>query len=459
MTPNRLLSGCFAAALIVLSLPSSGAAFPVDGYSTVLPKGTELNEDALGRPTELFHAETMGGTKSYLVKLGDMAFSSPYILGDRARRAGVSCATCHVNGASNAKLYVPGMSVRPGTFDTTGPFFNPPADDGVLDALTIPSLRGARYLAPYGHDGRFGSLGDFVRNVIVNEFAGADPSPLLVQAMVAYIQNIDFLPNPRLGPDGRLTKTATASERRGEALFNKPFRTQPAMNCASCHTPSGAFVDHLQHDVGTGGYFKTPTLINADFNAPYFHDGRFDTYAQVIDYFDSVFQLRLSVRDKTDLETYLTAVGDGQTPVTPDGVDPRMAEIEEFSSVLDTAIAAHDTTTVKLTVNTVGDELREFTEHFPDRLDTTVTGGVAERNAARAGLKQLVLGLRKVELLAAGGAFDDAAAACESYEKTLDAIRPTLMAAVPYSLFTPAVHDAHYAALRQIIETAAKADR
>ena len=51
--------------------------------------------------------------------------------------------------------------------------------------------------------------------------------------------------------------------------------------------PSGAFVDHQQHDVGSGGLFKTPTLRNADFNAPYFHDGRFDTYDQVVAHFDT----------------------------------------------------------------------------------------------------------------------------------------------------------------------------
>ena len=450
--PRGPIGGCVAAMIAFSATQAS--AFPVDGYSTVLPKGTELNEDAIDRPTELFHAETMGGTKSYLVKLGDMAFSSPYIFGKRARRAQISCSTCHVNGASNPKLYVPGMSIRPGTFDTTGPFFNPPADDGVLDAVTIPSLRGARYLAPYGHDGRFPSLGDFVTNVIVNEFAGPEPSPLLVKAMVAYIQNIDFLPNPRLGPDGRLTDKASASEKRGEALFSKPFPKQPSMSCAQCHTPSGAFVDHLQHDVGTGGYFKTPTLINADFNAPYFHDGRYSSFGQVIDYFDGLFELKLSKRDKADLVAYLKAIGDGEHPITPDGVDPQMTEIEEFSSVLDTAIPAHDMAVISLTVSTVGDELREFTEHFPDRMDTTVKGGVAERNAARASLKMLVLSLRKIELLAKTGAFDDAMSVYQSYMQNFEKSRPVLMAAVPYSLFTPAVHDAHYAALRQMLMAA-----
>ena len=52
------------------------AAFPVHGSQTVLPVGTELNEDALDRPREVFRSEGLGGRKSYLVNLGDVAFSS-----------------------------------------------------------------------------------------------------------------------------------------------------------------------------------------------------------------------------------------------------------------------------------------------------------------------------------------------------------------------------------------------
>src|SRR6201985_3868302 len=129
-------------------------------------------------------------------------------MGGGARQANISCKTCHVNGAGNAKLFMPKMSTRPGNFDTTGPLFNPRANNDVLDPVTIPSLRGARYLAPYGHDGRMGSLRDFVRNVIVNEFAGPEPSPAILDALVAYIQDIDFLVNEKLGSRGRVNAQA-----------------------------------------------------------------------------------------------------------------------------------------------------------------------------------------------------------------------------------------------------------
>jgi len=429
------------------------SAFPVDGNQTALPVNTELNEDALERPREVFRSEISGG-KSYLVNLGNLAFSSPSILGDVARQVNVSCGTCHVNGAGNARFFMPKMSTRPGNFDTTGPLFNPKADNGLLDPVRIPSLRGARYLAPYGADGRMASLRDFVRNVIVNEFAGPEPSPVILDAIVAYLQDIDFLPNPSLGPTGRLVGKISEAERRGEALFSKPFPHDPGMSCAGCHVPSGAFVDHKQHDVGSVGLFKTPTLRNADFNAPYFHDGRFDTFDQVVTHFDTVFGLGLTAQDRRDLVAYLTAVGDGTQPYEHEGAGASLKEVNDFATVLGTAIAAGDRDVVGLAVETIGGELRELTEQYPDRKNTSVSGGDRERVNARAALKEVVLLLRRIEGAVDEGRTENAAADYRNYRYLMAAAVPSLLAgAEPWSLFNPAVHDQHYAALRRILES------
>ncbi len=65
------------AALIWLLVPWRTDAFPLSGDQTVLPAGTELYEEMLARPRELFHSEAIGGRKSYLSNLGDLAFNSP----------------------------------------------------------------------------------------------------------------------------------------------------------------------------------------------------------------------------------------------------------------------------------------------------------------------------------------------------------------------------------------------
>ena len=452
MSLHRWSGIAVAIGLLIAGLHERALAFPVDGDQAALPAKTELNEDALRRPREVFHSE-ITGRRSELIKLGNLAFSSPSILGNVAQQAGISCETCHVNGAGNARLFVPKMSTRPGNFDTTGPLFNPKADNSVLDPVRIPSLRGARYLAPYGADGRMGSLRDFVRNVIVNEFAGAEPSPAILDAIVAYIQDIDFLPNQSLGPTGRLVGKISDAERRGEALFAKPFPHDPGLNCAACHIPSAAFVDHQQHDVGSGGLFKTPTLRNADFNAPYFHDGRFDSYDQVVAHFDRVFELGLSAQDQKELVAYLTAVGDAAMPYEQ-GAGTVLKEIDDFASLLATAIPAGDKETVALAVDTIGGELRELTEHYPDRKDTSVPGGEQERAAARAALKEVVLLLRRIDMAVGEGRISDAADDYRSYRSLMFAAVPSILArADRWSLFNPAVHDQHYGALRQVMQS------
>ena len=454
-------SASAAAAVVLLTLLSRPAApFPVDGDQAVLPAGSELNEDTLDLPREILRSESAGDRVSYVVGLGNIAFNSPSILGDVARRAGISCATCHVNGASNAKLFVPGLSTRPGTFDTTGALFNSKADNHVLDPVRIPSLRGARYLAPYGHDGRIASLREFVRNVIVSEFAGPEPSPAILDALVAYIQEIDFLPNPKLGPRGRLNDQTSEAERRGEALFSKPFPHDPNLSCAGCHVPSGAFVDHLQHDVGSGGLYRTPTLLNANFNAPYFHDGRYATFDEVVDHFDRAFGLGLSVEQRSDLLAYLNALGGAFQPQETDSVALRFEEIRMFSLVLAQAIAAKDREAIDLAVDTLGGEMRDLTDRFPDHRDTAITGALVERRMARAALKDVVISLRRIAMATAGG--DLAAASAEYhtyYDRTFSWAMPLLRGTEPWSLFNPALREAHNAERRRMLRVPAQAQR
>lgn len=449
-----------AAALVLLLgsghwLPAQSA--PVSAATSVLPIGSELDDDAIENPREVFHSEASRGHRSYLTNLGNLAFNSPYILGETARKAHLSCGSCHVNGASNPRLFIPGLSTRPGNFDTTSALFNPQTDNRVLDPLTIPSLRGARFLAPYGHDGRSGSLRDFCRNVIVNEFAGAAPSPQILDAIVAYIEDIDFLPNPYLDSAGNLAPAAQAAQRRGAALFHKPFPHDPGVSCAGCHVPSAAFVDHRQHDVGSGGSYKTPTLLNANFNAPYFHDGRFAGYAEVIQHFDRVFALALSPEDCADLIAYLTAIGDGVRPsyhLTGNNV---LADIDGFASVLEEAIAGRDTVVIELAVRTVREQLEDLGEHYPEPKSGDALGGAAERALARATTMALIRFLSQIEQDVASQRFDAAATDYLHYRRLTAAATPlALQSAEPWSLFNPQLHAAHAGALRAAFTQAAQ---
>ena len=452
---SQLFKTTVATSFVVLAFAAvSARATPVISNDAVLPLGTELNEELLDQPTELFSFEAAGGKRSYLFNLGDMLFSSAAIFGGKARDAGMSCNSCHQQGAANAKLFVPGLSKRPGTFDTTGALFNPKADNGVFDPVTVPSLRGAKYLGPYGHDGRMASLRDFIRNVVVNEFAGKEPSGEVLDALVTYVNEISFLPNPKLGSGGRLSKEASDAARRGEVLFNKPFPHDPAMSCAGCHAKDSAFVDHKVHDVGTGGWFKTKTLLNAKFNAPYFHDGRFDTFDEVVGYFDKQYDLGLKDNERADLVAYLDAVGDAAEPFTRNTVQAEVDELKAFASVLDTAIPARNREVISLTVDSVGGEWREIGEKFPGRTDTSVSGGLHERLQARATVRDMVLTLRRVAMAAEADDFAGAAKIYADYKQQAVAASGHLKLAEPCSLFNPSVYEAHFSALKQLADLA-----
>jgi cytochrome c peroxidase len=433
------------------ALLCAGLAFPARaGDPTVLPPGTVFGEERVRQPREVLHDEADGGRQSDLVALGNMAFSSPLIFGDPARKAGLSCETCHNQGDVNSVFFIPGLSDRFGGLAVVNALFNTETTNGLHRHIDIPSLRGIRFFAPYGRDGRIASLRDFTRNVIVNEFGGPEPSPRLVDAITAYMEQIDILPNLKLKSDGQLTDAADPAAHRGEVLFNRTFPQMGNQSCAGCHHPSALFVDHLQHDIGTGGAFKTQTLLNADFTAPYFHDGRYATFGQVVDYFDGAYKPGLTAADKSDLVAYLQAVGDGEQPFENNTLDRELDELLVFSRPLQRAIGEHDMSVVDLAVGTIAHEMRELQERFSGPSDPLGAGQQALLKPARGAAAGLVLQLRRIQSAAQAGRYDEALAALKTFRNKADAARPVFLAALPVSLYEPALAAQHQALVAEL---------
>ena len=130
----------------------------------------------------------------------------------------------------------------------------------------------------------------------------------------------------------------TPSELNGYAIFNSEKG-----DCFHCHGTS-LFMDNLFHnngldiepfiDIGLAkvtnnaadyGKFKTPTLRNVEFTAPYMHDGRFASLEEVIEHYNSGGKysstvdplmkkigvgLQLTNKEKEDLIAYLKTLSD-----------------------------------------------------------------------------------------------------------------------------------------------------
>ena len=308
-----------------------------------LPPGSNINKQ-IPRPRQILNMVERGVDESEtpLIALGDMAFDSAYIFGEPMRSLGMSCNNCHNKGVTNPLFVVPGLSSRPGSFDVSNSFLAPHANNGHFDPLDIPDLRGIRFTSPYGRNGRFESLRDFVRNGIVNEFNGPEPDPVLLDGMIAYMFEFDFLSNTSLTSQGSLNDSASPAAKRGEMVFNRPFEQMGGMSCATCHIPSANFIDQQRHDVGTAkGYagfsrdrtLDTPTLLGIRYTPPYFHDGSQPSLRAVNEYFNDYYKLGLGEQELSDLTAYVETVGDG-VEAYEDTVHYLDAEMEEFSFFL-----------------------------------------------------------------------------------------------------------------------------
>lgn len=366
----------------------------VTDVSTWLPPGSDMNDqDPLPRLVLNFEERGEDEKDLFLVAYGDMLFDSPEIFGGAGKAVGMTCSTCHNRSDINQRFSIPGLSHQPGAMDVSSSFFNPRANNMIADSLDIPTLRGLRFTAPYGRDGRMASLRDFVRNVIVSEFDGPEPTPLMLDALVAYLTQFDFLPAPYVQADGSLSHKVSKSAKRGEELFRREFSQMGGQSCATCHIPNGSFLDHRQHDIGSGdpatqfakdSLFDTPTLLGVNYTAPYFHDGSLETLSDVVEWFDKRFNLKLKKGQKADLVAYLEAVGTGEDPYEiydEDNTPFTLAwgELTTFASTLSTLLPAKDKYHTALLIDTVAPDMRADASGLNDRAQAPMVYKVADQ--------------------------------------------------------------------------------
>ncbi|MBL26967.1 MAG: hypothetical protein CMM50_05370 [Rhodospirillaceae bacterium] len=339
-----------------------------------------------------------------MVALGELAFKSRETLGVSV----FSCDTCHPDGHASRKFFFPGLSDKPGNIDVTNQILTH-IEDGFFNPLNIPSLIGIAHTPPYGRDGRFPEIADFTLFAIINEFAGLPPSDLALEALVAFQESLAFPDNPLLDGKGGLTPAATDEARRGEALFHEA-RGEGGLSCASCHVPETYFRDGAIHDVGSGRAskagkeFETPTLLATTESAPYFHDGRFDTFGEVVDYFDDYYGLGFTEMERADLVAYLDAVGGGTTPYPQpkDEVHPETA-----AKLLEATLGGDDYLLTDIVIEKVTAELFDYRRSGMGPPPETVTAWIAA--------------LRKIEPAAAKGDFDAARAALAEFRRLVAA--------------------------------------
>jgi cytochrome c peroxidase len=385
-----------------------------------LPPGADVAASLSRLPARVLSAERAGGKLPPLAALGELAFEAPQVLGGLARKSGLSCQTCHTNGHINREFFIPGLSSRPGNVDVSSGLFNHAADDGVLNDLNIPSLRGVAQTAPFGHDGRFASLREFTRHVIVTEFRGPEPAPWLLDALVAYLQQLDVLPD-------ETDRSVRAAIARGERLFNRPFPGRAQSSCAACHPADALFTDRRLHDVGTGGAFDTPSLRNVTASAPYFHDGRAGDLGAVIDHFDRHYGLGLSVGERADLLAYLRAAGGTAGTMVHSSLERDVARFAARLDLVADAIEREAPERLEFVVRALRHGLGEMHARLPGERLTTA--------------RELLVGwsrrLAEVSRALRQGGDAEARSRLAKLREHIDKERAVVLAAAPLSLYDP----------------------
>lgn len=122
---------------------------------------------------------------------GEALFHTPTLLGGQAAKAGLSCASCHENGRDNPAFQFPNLSGKPGTADVTSSFFSSHRGNAVFDPVKIPDLTVPEKVSRAA-DSR--ELEKFIRDLIVEEFNGQEPTPSVLAALSYYVRSLTAAP-------------------------------------------------------------------------------------------------------------------------------------------------------------------------------------------------------------------------------------------------------------------------
>lgn len=139
-------------------------------------------------PAECYKPSADTSTRE-LEDIGRAVFSSPNLLGGQAARAGIACSSCHSGGRSNAHFLFPGVSGAAGTADVTSSLFSEMRGDGIANPVPIPDLAAPDDALKISRSDK-AALTTFIRGLIVEEFAGPEPAPRVLQGVVAYVRAI-----------------------------------------------------------------------------------------------------------------------------------------------------------------------------------------------------------------------------------------------------------------------------
>ena len=290
------------------------------------------------------------------VALGRQLFYDPILSANET----VSCASCHLQrqGFGDPDQFSSGVN-------------------GALGNRNAPALTNTGFSTSMFWDGREQTLEDQARRPVPNPiemhlpwpqavdrlnssetyremFEAAFPNHAISEDLV--VMAIAQFERTFISADSKFDRVQagveqfTESEARGFNIF-----FSETGDCFHCHG-TVLFTDNLFHNNGLDeefsdlgramatmnpadeGKFKTPTLRNVEFSAPYMHDGRFNTLEEVVDFYSAGLKtsttidplmknfenggVQLSAEEKADLIAFIKTLSDEAFLNNPDLSSP-----------------------------------------------------------------------------------------------------------------------------------------
>lgn len=224
---------------------------------------------ALSTDGDTLFVQPTRGAPMTLTVAGAIGPDPGYRLFHAATPAMLACASCHPEGAEDGFTW---------NFQPAGPRRTQTLTGGILDT------------APFHWSGDQPGMRDIMQGTFTERMS----APFSSGDVDAIARWIDALP----APAGDLRDAEAIA--RGEALFGGDA------GCAGCHS-GASLTDDLNHDVGTGEPFQTPSLVGVAYRAPFLHDGRAPTLEQIFVAGHGEAH-RLGAEERRDLVTYLRSL-------------------------------------------------------------------------------------------------------------------------------------------------------
>ena len=357
---NRVMLSLFALIIILSGWSHSSLTVETGAYNLVYPSnfGNRINIPA-DNPT------TKQG-----VYLGRMLFYETKLSANNT----LSCSSCH----QQDKAFTDGRALSPGV-------------DHVLSTRNSMSLANLLWARKFFWDGRAVGLEQQAPTPLTNPHEMGQSLEVSAQKLrqtpaylplfklvygdenitgdrivkaIAQFERTLISANSRYDQYLNKTYQPTVDESKGMELFNnapQPEKGIRGANCAHCHGGVKTYMelfhnnglDSVPRDAGmqtlTGlptdrGRFKVPTLRNIALTAPYMHDGRFKTLAEVVDHYSehivesaslSSFlrgesnepggkSLKLRPQEKKQIIAFLNMLTDSAFVHNPEFADPRL---------------------------------------------------------------------------------------------------------------------------------------